>query len=180
MFDRLQPREKVLIVAMLVTLLITMFALFIYATGRKQAQLDEKIRQANSDIEMIQRIGGRMREIDASIGTVKLPSGSTCDRNLYGSIESLARREGISDLSIRPLQVQENAYLDEQSVEIETRKVPLINMVNFLYAIDKAPQAYRAWRFNVRRRFDDPNLLDARFQVSLFCGKEASPAGGAK
>jgi len=174
MFDRLQPREKALVIAMLVMILVTMFVMFIWATGRKRDQLADKIETANQDIEVIQRAGFRMKEIDASIGSIKLPSGTACDRNLYGSIEGIARREGISDLTIRPLQTQENDYLDEQSVEIEVRKVPIVNLVNFLYAIDKAPQAYRAWRFNVRRRFDDANLLDSRFQVSLFCGKEAA------
>ncbi len=174
MFDRLQPREKALIIGMMVLMLVTMFALFIFFTGKKRSQLQDKIDAANSDVEMIRKTGQRMKEIDASLGSVKLPTGATCDRNLYGSIESLARREGINDLTIRPLQTQDNEYLDEQSVEIEVRKVAVLNLVNFLYAIDKAPQAYRSWRFNVRRRFDDANMLDARFQVSLFCGKQAA------
>ncbi|MCW5828921.1 MAG: type II secretion system protein M [Deltaproteobacteria bacterium] len=178
MFDRLQPRERALIIAMAAVLVITALFMFVHVTGKKRRQLADRIQQASTDVEMIYRIGNRLTDIEATIGNIKLPSGTTCDRNLYGSIESLARREGITDLTIRPLQSQENDYLDEQSVEIEVRKVPLVNLVNFLYAIDRSPQAYRAWRFNVRRRFDDANLLDSRFQVSLFCGKQQVPEGG--
>ncbi len=172
MFDRLEPRERLMIILTIAVMLLSLFGFFVYTMSRKMHRLERKISDLNSDVELIQGYARRISEIDARIGEVQLPGGTRCDRNLYGSIESLARRESINDISIRPLQSPENPYFDEQSVEIEVRKVPLVNLVNLLFAIDRSPQSYRAWKFNARRRFDDANLLDSRFQVSAFCGKE--------
>ncbi len=170
----LEPRERYLAggaAGAVVAIAFGLGLLRLAAETRKLQRQAETVRgQIKETLDMLQEIQG----IDARLKGVELPIGARCNVNLFTALETILRTCGADNISIRPLTVPASTFYKEQAVEIEARKLYLKTLVACLYQIDQSPSEYRAWRFQAKKRFDDTNLLDVRFQVSSFCGKEGA------
>lgn len=171
-WEGLEERERTLIgvAGALFLAFLLIFGLVRLAAQKKR--LERGVTQVNEQITQTLAMLQEIDEIDAKLKGVELPIGKSCNVNLFTALESILRSCGVENISIRPLTTPQSTYYTEQAVEIEARRILLKTLVGCLYQIDQSPTEYRAWRFQAKKRFDDSNLLDVRFQVSTFCGKE--------
>lgn len=173
-WSNLDERERTLvsIAGAMVVFTLIFFALF--SLHRAKSRLEDRVQRTQSQITRTMTMLRETEEIDAKLEGVQLPFGARCNENLFTALESLLRSCGAENISIRPINAPDSPYYTERSVEIEARRMLLRTLVGCLHQIDQSPSEYRAWKFQAKKRFDDPNLLDVRFQVSSFCAKEQS------
>lgn len=169
----LEPRERMMIGGLVAALIIGLLGFALYQLSAKESRLRRQLAFYEDEIDQMSSMFREIDEIDAKLQGVELPIGPRCNVNLFTTLESILRSCGAENISIRPLTVPQSDYYTEQAVEVELRRILLQTVVGCLYQIDSSPSEYRAWRFQAKKRFDDPNQLDVRFQVSTFCGKEA-------
>ena len=170
----LEERERTLVSLAGVVVAFTLIFFALFSLHRAKTKFENRAQYTRDQITRTMTMLREIEEIDAKLEGVQLPFGARCNDNLFTALESLLRSCGAENISIRPINAPDSAYYTERSVEIEARRMLLQTLVKCLHQIDQSPSEYRAWKFQAKKRFDDTNLLDVRFQVSSFCAKEQS------
>jgi type II secretory pathway component PulM len=98
------------------------------------------------------------------------------DFSILSYLESLAKRLQVQDriVQMKPRPGESTRYYKENGVEIRMEKVRLPDLTRYLFQVESSPELLRVKQIQIRPRFDDPDLLDVRFQVSAYEPLEAS------
>lgn len=168
----LEERERTLVGIMGVAVACTFLFLSLFFLQKAKGRLERRVLNTTDQIARTMTMLREIEDIDAKLEGVQLPFGARCNDNLFTALESLLRSCGAENISIRPIDAPDSAYYTERAVEVEARRMYLKTLVSCLHQIDQSPSEYRAWKFQAKKRFDEPNMLDVRFQVSSFCAKE--------
>lgn len=168
---RLSAREKIVIAlgGMFLGLLLVWFGVVspVYdsiATG------DQRMAAHERQYEEIQRLAARYHELKAGLSDTegRLKRGSSS--SILSHLESMAQRLNVKShiVQMKPMQGQTTRHYTESVVEIKMEKVPLSLLVRYLHQVENAKELLRIKELRIRPRFDNPDLLDVRFQVSSY------------
>jgi hypothetical protein len=88
--------------------------------------------------------------------------------NIRTTLESLASQASVKVESMEPQASPPGDRYRESKVEVALERVTLNQTVNYLHQIEAAPQVLSVKSLRVRKRPDNPELLDVSFTVSSF------------
>ena len=126
-------------------------------------------REVRELAERFERLSTRIEGIEAHLQRSRAFS-------ILSYLESLAKRQQVQDriVQMKPRPGESTRYYKENAVEIRMEKVRLPDLTRYLFQVENSPELLRVKQIQVRPRFDDPDLLDVRFQVSAYEPLEAS------
>jgi len=119
--------------------------------------------------ERFERLSSRIEGTEAHLRRSR-------DFSILSYLESLAKRQQVQDriVQMKPRPGESTRYYRENAVEIRMEKVRLEDLTRYLFQVENSPELLRVKQIQVKPRFDDPDLLDVRFQVSAYEPLEAS------
>jgi len=171
-YNRLAPRERVLVgVATLATLVISLYTFIWDPLQSNQALLARRIATKEKDLAAIERLRETYldleRYLEANQAATSLQNPNF---NLFASVQKTVSeavsRENITSMnpSTKPI----GTDFQEEQVEIKLQKVSLPQLVDFLYRVEKGAQPLRFSRLQIKKR-PNPDIynFDVTATISL-------------
>jgi len=168
-FLGLEARERMLVSTAGALLAIAVLYLLVVspllsAAGRGEQRLEAADQQARG-MEGLRR---EFDEVQARLASVEKRIQSGPRGNLRTTLENLARQATVKVESMEPQASPTHPAYRETKVELGLRGVTLSQTVNYLHQIETAPQALSIKSLRIRKRPEQPDLLDVTFTVSSF------------
>lgn len=168
-FVGLEPRERLLVslaggmlaIALLYLLVVSPL---LSAAGRGELRLASADQQARA-MEGLRR---EYDDIQGRLSTVEQRIQNGPRGNLRTTLESLAAQASLKVDSMEPQASPSHPAYRETKVEVGLRGVTLAQTVDYLHQIETAPQALSIKSLRIRKRPEQPDLLDVTFTVSSF------------
>lgn len=174
---RLSSREKLAVGAGGACLAAVAFWLGVWEPAQAHVDLQKRRVQAKrEEYREVQDLAARHESLRTRIEGIEAHLKRSRDFSILSYLESLARRQQLQDriVQMRPRPGETSRYYRENSVEIRMEKVRLPELVRYLFEVENSPELLRVKQIQVKPRFDDPDLLDVRFQVSSYEPLEAT------
>lgn len=166
-FERLSAREKVLVLTMfggIVIFLAVVIGIFVNISLTK---LEDRVEMNRDYYEHILTLQSRFETARRKLANFQRELKGRKD-TLRRDIGQLAQETGVQILQINPAQggIDKQAGIRETSVKVELRRVELVPLLQLLEGIDQMNSYSYIRSIDMKRRFDDKNLLDVTFIVS--------------
>ncbi|GAB4262337.1 MAG: hypothetical protein Kow0092_12630 [Deferrisomatales bacterium] len=168
---RLSTREKGIIAAAGVLIAVLAFWLGVWEPARAHLELlDRRVRAKQTEYRTIQELAARYRRLQGKIEAIEAELRRSRNFSLLSFLEGLARQRKVQDriVQMKPKGGETTRYYKENGVEVRMEKVRLAELVEYLYYIEHSQHLLRVKQLRINPRFDDPDLLDVRFQVSAY------------
>lgn len=174
---RLSGREKTILAAGGAFLGAVLFWIGVWEPV--QARLDllqRRVEAKQVEYRQVRELARRFATLRARIGGIEAHLKRSRDFSILSYLESLAKRQRLQDriVQMKPKGGDTTRYYRESTVEIKMEKVRLAELVRYLFQVENSPELLRIKLLQIRPRFDDPDLLDVRFQVAAYEPREAS------
>jgi general secretion pathway protein M len=173
---RLSAREQGNIAVAAALLLTVGFWLGVWEPTRDHlALLDRKVAAKRAEYREIQELAGRFARLKDRIEGIEVHMRRSRKFSILSYLEGLAKREQVKDriVQMKPKGGESTRFYRENTVEIKMEKVRLTELVGYLFKVENSPELLRVKQVQARPRFDDPDLLDVKFQVSAYEPLEA-------
>ena len=161
MIKNLNPREKTVVVAGLIVLLL-LFAWFALLSPyiKTIKSLDRKIAAHRHSLQKIETMREQINQLRQQLADVKILKQVA--QHLFPLLESVAVQTGVREqlLSMRPQPETTQGQFRQQLVEIRLEKISLPQLVKLLHAIEYRSGGVRVKSMQVKTRFEDPSSLD--------------------
>ena len=165
----LAPRERMLVLSAGGLLSLALFYVAIVnpllgaisRTGDRAEAADQELRVMTRLRREYDALQGRLANVEQRIQAS--PRG-----NLRSSLENLASQASIRIESMEPQAAAPGDRYRESKVEVALERVTLSQTVNYLHQIEASPQVLSVKSLRIRKRPDNPELLDVSFNVSSF------------
>lgn len=138
---------------------------------QKYREMDESIIARKEDLKRVIRLRDEYRSVHRELESIR----SRLDKkeagfSLLSFLENLANEQNIRDniASFKPDKKALNETYRELTVDLVIDNITLPQLVEFIYKIENSGHLVKVKRFRVKARFDNPDLLNATFQVSTF------------
>lgn len=170
-FDRLAPRERMLLSVALVSTVAISFYSFVWDPFQVNRELVvRRIQVKEKDLQAIQRQRDLYFELDRKLqASQAATSEGDPDFNLFAyvqtAISQAVAREHITSLNPSNKNIGTD-YL-EQQVDIKLQQVGLQQIVDLVYRVEKGEHPLRFSRLQVKKRFSDIYNFDVSATVSL-------------
>ena len=174
---RLSTREITVVIgggAALLIMAIWFFA--IEPMNEKLAVLDRQLEYYGENLEGIQKLAGRFEDLKTRITSTEARLKRSRDFSTLSHMENQAQRLNVKKhiVQMKPKSGQSTRFYKESVVEIKMEKIPLNLLVRYLYQVENSPELLRIKQLKLKPRFDNPDLMDATFQVSAYELSESS------
>lgn len=173
---RLSAREQGTLAVAAVLLVGVGFWLGVWEPLREHlALLDRKVAAKQNEYREIQQLAGRFASLKVRIEGIENHLRRSRDFSILSYLEGLATREQVKDriVQMKPRAGESTRFYRENGVEIRMEKIRLTELAGYLFKVENSPELLRVKQVQIRPRFDDPDLLDVRFQVSAYEPLEA-------
>jgi type II secretory pathway component PulM len=168
-FTALAPREKLLVssagglvlLALLYVAVVNPLLGAIARTGTRREAADQELRVMARLRHEYDGLQGRLADVERRIQ--ESPRG-----NLRSTLENLAREAQVAVESMEPQASPPGDKYRESKVEVTLEQVNLSQTVNYLHQIESSKQVLSVKSLRLRKRPDNPELLDVTFTVSSF------------
>jgi type II secretory pathway component PulM len=165
----LAPRERMLVgaagglfaIAFLYAAVVNPVLGAVARTGSQREAADQELMVMTRLRREYDGLAGRLAEVERRIQTG--PRG-----NLRTTLENLARQASVTVKSMEPQAAPPGDRYRESKVEVALEQVTLTQTVNYLHQIESADQVLSVKSLHMRKRPDNPELLDVSFTVSSF------------
>jgi cell division protein FtsB len=171
-YEALNPREKMLILVLSVTLPIVFVGLIVWSIASSLADLTDTVDSRQKTLaEIIERRDdyGRLKaEAERLKGRIRGISRSV---QLFDFLEQKARENGITLSDIKDLGVTRQKVetdIKEKVVEVRVEKVKQSTLSKFLYDIEAAPYMLKIRSLTIRARRETERTLDVSFKVASY------------
>jgi len=171
-YEALNPREKMLIIVLSVTLPIVFVGLVVWSIASSLADLTDTVDSRQKTLAGIierrddygrlkaeaERLKGRIRGISRSV-------------QLFDFLEQKARENGITLSDIKDMGVTRQKVetdIKEKVVEVRVEKVKQSTLSKFLYDIEAAPYMLKIRSLTIRARRETERTLDVSFKVASY------------
>lgn len=174
---RFSTREKAIIALGVAFLVVLGFWLGVWDPVHAHlALLDRRVEAKRTEQREIQDLAARFGQLRGKIDAIETHLRRSKDFSILSYLEALAKRQKVQDriVQMKPKPGETTRYYRENAVEIKMEKVRLAELVRYLYEVENSPELLRVKQLQIRPRFDDPDVLDVRFQVSSYEPLEAS------
>jgi type II secretory pathway component PulM len=168
-FTSLGPRERLLVgaaggllaIALLYVAVVNPLLGAISRAGGRREAADQELHVMTRLRREYDSLQGRLAEVERRIQSG--PRG-----NLRSTLENLAREASVAVESMEPQAAPPGDRYRESKVEVALEQVTLVQTVNYLHQIESSDQVLSVKSLRVRKRPDNPELLDVSFTVSSF------------
>lgn len=132
--------------------------------------LDRKLEAKRAEHREIQTLAERFGHLKERIGRIEADLHRTRDFSILSYLEGLATRERVKDriVQMKPKGGETTRFYRESAVEIKMERVRLNELGSYLFQVENSPELLRIKQLQIRPRFDDPDQLDVKFQVSAY------------
>jgi len=166
---RLSPRERLLLLlAGGLGALLLLWVGIVMPIGTAVDRADERVRNAELELETALRLRREYDRLDASLRQVEQRIRGGPQGNIFTVLEELAQQSAVKVDSMEPQRGQAGERYRETKVQLVLKGVTLAQMVNYLHRIEASPQLLSVKSLRIRTRSDKPELLDVTFTVSSF------------
>ncbi len=167
----LTKREQYVLIATGVFLVLLVLFLAIDHVVQNYQALDQQITATKDDLKRVTRLRDEYRSVRQELDAIRVKLDKKDEGfSLLSFLENLANEQRIRDniASFKPDKRALNETYRELSVDLVIDNITLQQLVEFIYKIENSGHPIRVKRFRVKARFDNPDLLNASFQVSTF------------
>ncbi len=174
---RLSGREKTILAVGGAFLAVVLFWIGVWEPVQGRLDLlQRRVEAKQAEYRQVRELARRFATLRARIGGIEAHLKRSRDFSILSYLESLAKRQRLQDriVQMKPKGGDTTRYYRESTVEIKMEKVRLAELVRYLFQVENSPELLRIKLLQIRPRFDDPDLLDVRFQVAAYEPREAS------
>ncbi len=171
----LSKRDKTVLSLAGAVLLVIFLYLLIGSFFSGASGLEKKVKALEQELGKIKTLQAeylkskrRLEELEGDIKMGTEPIISVAEKIL---VESGIERE---KFSIRSRTPESGELYEENSVDVEIKKIPLRKMVDVLHKVETYPSFLKITRFRPQLRFNSPDLLDVSFRISTYQLKKES------
>ena len=161
MLNRLNPREKVVVFAGLIVLVL-LFVWFALLSPyfKTMNTLDRKIVAHQRSLVKVEEMRDKIIQLRQQLADVG--SRKQGNRPLFSQVESLTEQTGVREqlLSMRPQPATIQGAFRQQLVEIRLEKISLSQLVKLLHAIEYRSGGVQVKSMRAKPRFEDRSILD--------------------
>lgn len=182
-FNRLAPRERLMLVFALVTLVVLSLYSFVWdPLQTNQEQLLRRIASKEKELTAVQLQRDQFLMLARQMEANQSASSET-DPNfnllayLQTTITQAVSKERI--LSMNPSNKSIGEY-QEQVVDIKLQQINLQQLTDLLYRVEKGEHPLRFSRLNIKKRFNDIYNFDVAATVSILKSADKLPEKGAE
>jgi general secretion pathway protein M len=168
---RLSTREiAVVAIGAVVVVFMASWLLVIEPVGEKLALLDRKLTEQLRSMEKMQRLTANFARLEKQITATEQRLKRSKNFSILSHLEGQAKQGQVKQhiVQMKPLSGQSTRFYKENVVEIKMEKIPLDQLVRYLYKVENSPELLRIKELRIKPRFDNKNLMDARFKVSAY------------
>jgi general secretion pathway protein M len=168
-FLGLAPRERLLVGSAggLLGLALLYVAVLNPLLGAMSRAGDRR-EAADQEARVMERLRREYDGLQVRLASVEEKIRSSPRGNLRSTLESLASQASVKVESMEPQASPPGDRYRESKVEVALERVTLSQTVNYLHQIEASPQVLSVKSLRVRKRPDNPELLDVSFTVSSF------------
>ncbi|MDJ0623111.1 MAG: type II secretion system protein GspM [Desulfocapsaceae bacterium] len=172
-FDRLEPRERLIVTIGGCVFLVFLILQFIVAPYLEATQqLDRSLASRKGDIVELQLLQQEYQQLQVQAGGIreKLEKRSA-DFSLFTFLDSQATATAIKNyISYMKPSTTEGGETEliESMVEMKIQEIPLEQLVNFLKAIESPENVVSIKRVSLQQSGQQSNALDAILQIITF------------
>ncbi len=175
-YKKLSRRERIFSgVGILVVGLLLGYFLGVSPLLDKIKTVERLILKKENEIEEMTKLKkdfdelkGKLRRIELKLNQQK--GGFSLLSFLERTASTVQIRKNISSMRPQPMAIEDQNF-KEDSVEVRIENVSLLQIVEFLNAIEDASIYLRVKQVRLKTRYADPNFLDATFLVSSYKSK---------
>jgi type II secretory pathway component PulM len=168
-FTALAPRERMLVgsaggllgLALLYVAVVNPLLGAISRAGDQRAAAEQELQVMTRLRREYDSLQGRLADVER-----RIQSGTR--GNLRSTLENLANQTKINVESMEPQAAPPGDRYRESKVEVALEQVTLVQTVNYLHQIESSDQVLSIKSLRIRKRPDNPELLDVSFNVSSF------------
>ncbi len=168
---RLTDREKAVVGVGGVAIAVVAFWIGVWEPVQARIELWKRRGEAKRvEYGKVEELAQRYADLQTRIRGIEKNLKRSKKFSILSYLENLAKRQGIHDriVQMKPKPGEVTRYYRENTVEIRMEKIRLNQIVRFLFQVENSPELLRIKQLQIRPRFDDPNLLDVRFQVAAY------------
>lgn len=168
--DGLQPRERRLVLgAAAVSTALVAWLGVVEPVQDSIATLDRGLAAARRDASTVGDLAAGYRSLKSEVGRLEESlSGDRETNSAFARLESIAvpivGREKITAMNPSTRTVADG--LTEESVEMRVEGIPMRQLVSLLHAIEQRDKPMHLARVSFKRKYKNPELLDATVVVS--------------
>jgi len=135
-----------------------------------------RVEAKRAEYGEVRDLAGRFARLRTRIESIETHLQRSRDFSILSYLEGLAKRQQVQEriVQMKPRPGESTRYYKENAVEIRMEKIRLPDLTRYLFQVENSPELLRVKQIQIRPRFDDPDLLDVRFQVSAYEPLEAS------
>ena len=168
MIENLSLREKQYLIVGGVTLfgLILVFGLIVPLTEMLSG-MDARFETKQSQVEKARLLQVEVIQVKNQLAQLERKIGRRQDLSLFALIEKGSERLGFRDnlVSMRPQSPGQREGFKVEAVDLRLEKIRFDQLVSLLKAFESAEALLNVRQLKVKKRFDDPALVDVSLQV---------------
>ncbi|MBU4483840.1 hypothetical protein KKA47_00285 [bacterium] len=170
-FLGMTPREQTIAIVIAVGLLILFIVMPVSLASNKLNSMEKIIAQSHSKMDQIMVQIDDFNRVKAEVERIESSLKGGFDRTISTTMENLAEqsniKENVQSLKEKPI-VPTDLY-DELSVDVSLSKVPLDQLIDYLYNIEQnKTKVLKVKKIQLKPRYDNKRLFDASFSVSTY------------
>lgn len=173
--QRLSAREKVLVSGTAIFVAVALlYGLFLGPVMESRARWRSMADRKAEELEHFRNLSLRYQDLDSNLADYERRiTASGTGTSLLARLEAVARRLGLQEriTSMKPATAQLDSGIAEMSVELKMEKMDLKGLVDFLAEVEREEEGVKTGRLRIKKRFDDPQLLDVTLTVSALEGR---------
>jgi general secretion pathway protein M len=168
---RLSTREiAVVSVGVIAVLFMGSWLWIVEPVGENLSLLDRKLSYQMDRMDDMEQLSTSFTRLEDQISATEARLKRGEDFSILSHLEGQAKQSNVKRhiVQMKPLSGQSTRFYRENMVEIKMEKVPLDQLVRYLYKVENSPELLRIKELRIKPRFDNKNLMDARFKVSAY------------
>lgn len=174
---RLSPREQLFVGGGAAAAVAVGFWLWVWAPVREHVDLlERRVEAKRAELRETRELAAHFERLRSRIEGIEAHLRRSRDFSILSYLEALAKRQQVQDriVQMKPKTGESTRHYRENAVEIRMEKIRLPDLVRYLHQVESSPELLRVKQIQIRPRFDDPDLLDVRFQVAAYEPLEAT------
>jgi type II secretory pathway component PulM len=169
-FDQLSAREQVMVFGLVLAILAMMVGFGGYFVGR---DLDRRRLRIDNKLAKLEQVASLRSDYQRRLAEQRRLATEVRNNSrlrILSYIESLSAKANIEleNASERRGEATGSDQVVEEAAVVELRSVSIDRLDAFLRSVEQGNRLVKVRRLKVKKRFDDPKMLDATITVGTF------------
>lgn len=170
MMKNLSLREKQYLIGggVILLLLLLVFGL-IEPLSNMLGGMDAKLHKKQQQLEAARLVQAELLQVKMQLAQLERKLNGQQGGSLFALVEKSSDRLGIRDnlISMRPQSPSRREGFRVEAVDMRLEKIRFDQLVALLKAFDSAEALLNVRQLRVKKRFDDPTLVDVSLQLEV-------------